>query len=35
MSILKRGMKGAPVKRLQENLGIGADGDFGPAPKKR
>lgn len=30
MSILKRGLKGAPVKRLQEKLGISADGDFGP-----
>jgi peptidoglycan hydrolase-like protein with peptidoglycan-binding domain len=30
MSILKRGMKGAPVKRLQEALKIAADGDFGP-----
>lgn len=29
MSILKKGMKGAPVKRLQEKLGIAADGDFG------
>lgn len=29
MSILKRGMSGAPVKRLQEKLGIGADGIFG------
>lgn len=30
MSILKRGLKGAPVKRLQTKLGITADGDFGP-----
>lgn len=30
MSILKRGLKGAPVKRLQEKLGIAADGDYGP-----
>lgn len=30
MSILKRGLKGAPVKRLQEKLGVAADGDFGP-----
>ena len=29
MSILKRGLKGAPVKRLQEKLGIAADGDYG------
>lgn len=34
MSILKRGLKGAPVKRLQEALGIGADGDFGPGTEK-
>ena len=34
MSILKRGMKGVPVKRLQEKLGITADGDFGPATQK-
>lgn len=30
MSILKRGLTGAPVKRLQEKLGISADGIFGP-----
>ncbi len=29
MSILRKGLKGAPVKRLQEFLGIDADGDFG------
>ncbi|EFL89183.1 peptidoglycan-binding protein [Ahrensia sp. R2A130] len=34
MSILKKGMKGAPVKRLQEKLGVGADGDFGPGTQK-
>lgn len=34
MSILKRGMKGAPVKRLQEKLGLAIDGDFGPATEK-
>lgn len=34
MSILKKGLKGAPVKRMQEKLGIGADGDFGPATEK-
>ena len=34
MSILKRGLKGAPVKRLQEKLGISADGDFGPGTEK-
>ncbi len=30
MSLLKRGLKGAPVKRLQAALGVTADGDFGP-----
>lgn len=34
MSLLKRGLKGAPVKRLQERLGIDADGDFGPGTEK-
>lgn len=34
MSILKRGLKGAPVKRLQAKLGIAADGDFGPGTEK-
>ena len=34
MSILKRGMKGVPVKRLQEKLGVTADGDFGPGTEK-
>lgn len=34
MSILKRGLKGAPVKRLQEKLGITADGDFGPGTER-
>lgn len=34
MSILKRGLKGAPVKRLQEALGIDADGDFGGGTEK-
>ena len=34
MSILKRGLKGAPVKRLQEKLGIDADGDFGPGTER-
>lgn len=34
MSFLKRGLKGAPVKRLQEKLGIPADGDFGPGTEK-
>jgi peptidoglycan hydrolase-like protein with peptidoglycan-binding domain len=34
MSILKRGLTGAPVKRLQEKLGIAADGAFGPGTEK-
>lgn len=34
MSILKRGMSGAPVRRLQEKLGIDVDGDFGPATER-
>lgn len=34
MSILKKGLKGAPVKRLQEKLGITADGDFGPGTER-
>ncbi len=34
MSILKRGLKGAPVKRLQSKLGVTADGDFGPGTEK-
>lgn len=31
MSILKRGLRGAPVRRLQERLEIEADGDYGAA----
>ena len=34
MSILKRGLSGAPVKRLQQKLGIDADGAFGPGTEK-
>lgn len=34
MSILKRGLKGAPVRRLQVKLGIADDGDFGPGTEK-
>lgn len=34
MSILKRGLKGAPVKRLQKKLGVADDGDFGPGTEK-
>ena len=29
MAILLRGLKGEPVRRLQEKLGVEADGDFG------
>ena len=34
MSILKRGLRGAPVKRLQEKLGVDADGIFGGGTEK-
>jgi peptidoglycan hydrolase-like protein with peptidoglycan-binding domain len=34
MAILKRGMAGEPVKRMQEKLGVPADGDFGPGTEK-
>ena len=34
MSILKRGLTGAPVKRLQEALGVDADGIFGGGTEK-
>jgi peptidoglycan hydrolase-like protein with peptidoglycan-binding domain len=34
MSILKKGMQGAPVKRLQTKLGVEADGVFGPATEQ-
>ena len=30
MTILKRGLAGEPVQRLQAKLGIDADGQFGP-----
>jgi peptidoglycan hydrolase-like protein with peptidoglycan-binding domain len=32
--LLKRGTRGETVKKLQSALGIGADGDFGPATEK-
>ena len=32
--LLRRGSRGAAVKRLQEGLGIGADGIFGPGTEK-
>jgi peptidoglycan hydrolase-like protein with peptidoglycan-binding domain len=31
MAMLKLGMAGEPVKRLQQKLGVEADGQFGPA----
>jgi peptidoglycan hydrolase-like protein with peptidoglycan-binding domain len=34
MTILLRGLKGEPVKRLQEKLGVEADGVFGAATEK-
>lgn len=34
MSILKRGMSGVPVKRLQERLDLDADGIFGAGTEK-
>jgi len=34
VSILKKGMSGAPVKRLQARLDITADGIFGPGTEK-
>ena len=32
--LLRRGSRGAAVKRLQEGLGIGADGIFGPGTEQ-
>lgn len=34
MAILKRGLAGEPVKILQAKLGVGADGQFGPATEE-
>lgn len=34
MTILLRGLKGEPVKRLQKKLGVEADGIFGPATEQ-
>lgn len=34
MAILLRGLKGEPVRRLQEKLGVDVDGDFGPGTEK-
>ena len=30
MAILKKGLAGEPVRRLQAKLGVTADGQFGP-----
>lgn len=35
MAILKRGLAGEPVKRLQKKLGIEADGQFGLATEQK
>lgn len=32
--LLKRGSRGSTVKKMQEKLGIGADGKFGPGTEK-
>ncbi len=34
MAILKRGLSGEPVKRLQEKLDVDVDGQFGPATEQ-
>ena len=34
MAILKRGLLGEPVRRLQAKLGVEADGEFGPNTEK-
>ena len=34
MSLLKRGLRGEPVKLLQKALGVEADGIFGPGTEK-
>ena len=34
MAILKKGLSGEPVRRLQAKLGVEADGEFGPATDK-
>jgi peptidoglycan hydrolase-like protein with peptidoglycan-binding domain len=34
MAILKKGLSGEPVRRLQAKLGIEADGTFGPGTEK-
>ncbi len=35
MAILKRGLAGEPVKRLQKKLGIETDGVFGPSTEQK
>ena len=34
MAILKKGLSGEPVRRLQAKLGVEADGEFGPNTEK-
>jgi peptidoglycan hydrolase-like protein with peptidoglycan-binding domain len=34
MAILKKGLAGEPVRRLQAKLGVKVDGDFGPGTEK-
>jgi peptidoglycan hydrolase-like protein with peptidoglycan-binding domain len=34
MAILKKGLSGEPVRRLQAKLGVAADGTFGPSTEK-
>lgn len=34
MAILKKGLSGEPVRRLQAKLGVKADGEFGPGTEK-
>jgi peptidoglycan hydrolase-like protein with peptidoglycan-binding domain len=34
LAILKRGLSGEPVRRLQAKLGVEADGEFGPNTEK-
>ena len=34
MTILKKGLSGEPVRRLQAKLGVEADGEFGPNTEK-
>jgi len=34
MAILRKGLSGEPVKRLQSKLGVAADGTFGPTTEK-